>query len=210
MARRDSVGNRGIPRSSATIRAMAETDPTTRAGSPPDGATPEAGPAIDAGSAPRAVTWLAAYIYGTIATLVAIGGLAFEVRLNAVSATGVIVVGAIAIWLAHAVSKLVARRAREGADLHSADVAAELRNSWPIVSAALPAAVVMILAAVGAWTAETGLVIDEVIGVLALAAVGIATAGGARRSVGRRILYVTVLTAVGLAIVGLEVAVHFL
>ncbi len=156
------------------------------------------------------VTWLAAYVYGTIATLVAIGGLAFEARLNAVSATGVIVVGAIAIWLAHAVSNLVARRAREGADLQRADVAAELRNSWPIVSAALPAAVVMILAALGAWTAETGLVIDEVIGVLALAGVGIATAGGARRSVGRRILYVTVLTAVGLAIVGLEVAVHFL
>jgi hypothetical protein len=189
---------------------MAETDPTTGPGPLPNGAPHETEPAGETGSAPRAVTWLAVYVYGTIATLVAIGGLTFEDHLNAVSATGVIIVGAIAIWLAHAVSNLVARRARLGGYLHTADVRAELRNSWPIVSAALPAAVVMVLAALGAWAADTGLVIDEVIGVLALAAVGIATAGGAQRSVGRRILYVTMLTAVGVAIVGLEVAAHFL
>jgi len=172
---------------------MTETEPTTQAQGPP-----------------KAATWLAAYVYGTIATLVAIGGLEFEKHLNAVSATGVIVVGAIAIWLAHTVSHLVARRARDGADLNVADVMAELRSSWPIVSAALPGAVVMIIAAFGAWTASTGLVIDEVIGVVALAAVGIATAGGAQRSLARRFVYVASLTAVGLAIVGLEVGAHFL
>ena len=154
------------------------------------------------------MAWLAAYVYGTIATLVAIGGLTFEDHLDALSAAGIIVVGAIAIWLAHAVSNMVARRARD-ADLNVAAVRADLRNSWPIVSAALPAAAIMIIAAFGAWTASTGLVIDEAIGVVALAAVGIATAG-ARRSIGRRIIYVASLTFVGLAIVGLELAAHFL
>jgi hypothetical protein len=170
----------------------------------------ETEPATPAQRSPKAVTWLAAYVYGTIATLVAIGALVFERHPNAVSATGVIVVGAIAIWLAHAVSNLVGRRARDGGDLHPSDVMAELRSSWPIVSAALPGAVVMIFAALGAWTASTGLVIDEVIGVVALAAVGVATAGGAQRSRARRFVYVASLTAVGMAIVGLEVAVHFL
>ena len=68
----------------------------------------------------------------------------------------------------------------------------------------------MIIAAFGVWTASTGLVIDEVIGIVALAAVGIATAGGAQRSLARRVVYVASLTAVGMAIVGLEVAAHFL
>jgi hypothetical protein len=174
------------------------------------GAMTETEPTTPAQRSPKAVAWLAAYVYGTIATLVAIGGLAFEKHLNAVSATGVIVVGAIAIWLAHAVSNLVAQGPRDGADVRPSDVMAQLRSSWPIVSAALPAAVVMIIAAFGVWTASTGLVIDEVIGVVALAAVGIATAGGAQRSPARRVVYVASLTAVGLAIVGLEVAAHFL
>jgi hypothetical protein len=159
---------------------------------------------------PKAVAWLAAYVYGTIATLVAIGSLTFEKHPNPVSSTGVIVVGATAIWLAHAVSNMVARRARDGANLHASDIMSELRSSWPIVSAAIPGAVVMAIACFGLWTASTGLVIDEVIGVVALAAVGVATAGGSQRSLARRLVYVAALTAVGLAIVGLEVAAHLL
>jgi hypothetical protein len=157
---------------------------------------------------PRSVAWLAAYVYGTIATMVAIAGLTFEKHPNAASATGVLIVGAIAIWLAHAVSQLVGRRARERTDLHAADVRAELRNSWPIVSAAIPGAVVMFIACFGAWTASTALVVDEIIGVVALTGVGIATAGGAQRSLLRRTMYVSLLTGVGLAIVGLEVLAH--
>ena len=92
----------------------------------------DAEPPTQAQGPPKAAAWLAAYVYGTIATLVAIGGLAFQKHLNAVSATGVIVVGAVAIWLAHTVSNLVARRATtDGADLHAADVMAQLRSSWP-------------------------------------------------------------------------------
>jgi hypothetical protein len=41
-----------------------------------------------------------------------------------------------------------------------------------------------------------------------LTGVGIATAGGAQRSLLRRTMYVGLLTGVGLAIVGLEVLAH--
>jgi hypothetical protein len=156
------------------------------------------------------VSWLAAYVYGTIATLVAIGGLTFEKHPNPLSATGVIIVGAIAIWLAHAVSQLVGQRAKQQSDLHASDVRAELWSSWPIVSAAIPGAVVMVIACFGAWSASTGLAIDEVIGIVALTVVGMATAGGGRRSIARRVAYVVCLTGVGIAIVGLEVGVHLL
>lgn len=164
----------------------------------------------DAGQSPKAVSWFAAYVYGTIATLVAIGGLTFEKNLNPLQATGVIVVGAIAIWLAHAVSQLVGQRATVQDDLHVADVRSQLQSSWPIVSAAIPAALVMVIACFGVWSASTGLVIDEVFGVVALAAVGMATAGGTQRTFAHRVIYVVTLTAAGVVIVGLEVASHFL
>ena len=164
----------------------------------------------DARQSPKTVAWFAAYVYGTIATLVAISGLTFKQHLNALPATGVIVVGAIAIWLAHAVSQLVGQRAKGQDDLRAADIRAELQSSWPIVSAAIPGALVMVIAGFGVWTTSTGLVIDEVIGVAALTVVGIATAGRGQRSLARRAVYVVALTAAGVVIVGLEVVAHLL
>ena len=57
---------------------------------------------------------------------------------------------------------------------------------------------------------RTAFVLADVVGVLALAVVGIGTAGGRERPLGRRILYVVGLVAVGVAIVGLESVVHLL
>jgi len=58
----------------------------------------------------QSVAWLADYVYGTIATLVAIAGLTFETNPGALTTAGVVVVGAVAIWLAHALSQLITRR----------------------------------------------------------------------------------------------------
>ena len=54
--------------------------------------------------------WLADYVYGTISTLVAIAGLTFETNPGALTTAGVVVVGAVAIWLAHTLSRLVTMR----------------------------------------------------------------------------------------------------
>ena len=56
------------------------------------------------------VHWLADYVYGTISTLVAIAGLTFETNPGALTTAGVVVVGAVAIWLAHTLSRLVTTR----------------------------------------------------------------------------------------------------
>ena len=52
---------------------------------------------------------------------------------------------------------------------------------------------------------KTAFIVAEVVGVLALAVVGIGTAGGAERPAGRRALYVVGLVAVGVMIVLLRV-----
>ncbi len=157
----------------------------------------------------RASNWFADYVYGTIATLVAILGLTFEPHPDALSVGAVIIIGAVAIWLAHGMSQVVAeRRRRPTLTMPVRDIAAEFASSWAIVSAAVPATIVMILAEVGVYSTTTGLRVAQIVGVLALAAVGIATAGGPRRSVYRRVGYVTLVTGVGVLIVLLESAAH--
>ncbi len=179
-------------------------DPDT----PPDGSgadPPEVGPHHD-----RSVVWLADYVYGTIATLVAIAGLTFENSPHALTTAGVVVVGAVAIWFAHALSQLVIRRSWQDLELKRADVRRELQSSWTIVMAAIPGCLIFILAGAGLFTVKTAFTVAEVVGVLALAVVGYGTAGGRGRPVGRRILYIGGLVLVGVLIVLLELLVHLL
>jgi hypothetical protein len=156
------------------------------------------------------VHWLADYVYGTISTLVAIAGLTFETNPGALTTAGVVVVGAVAIWLAHALSRLVTMRSWRQLTLSRADVRAVLLSSWSILAAAIPATVVFTLAGLGLFEVRTAFIVAEVVGVLALAVVGIGTAGGAELPAGRRVLYVVGLVAVGVMIVLLESVVHLL
>jgi len=157
-----------------------------------------------------AVHWLADYVYGTIATLVAIAGLTFESNPGELTTAGVVIVGAVAIWFAHTLSRLVVRRSWKHLRLTWAEVGDGLAGSWSIVSAAIPATVIFILAGAHLWSMRTAFALAEGVGVLALAAVGIGTVGGADRSLFQRVLYVVGLVSVGITIVLLELAVHLL
>lgn len=154
--------------------------------------------------------WLADYVYGTISTLVAIAGLTFETNPGALTTAGVVVVGAVAIWLAHTLSRLVIRRSWQRLQLKASEVVADLRTSWPIVSAAIPSTLIFALAGVHLWTVPTAFVLADVVGVLALAVVGIGTTGGRSQPPLRRVGYVVGLVSVGVAIVLLEALVHLL
>jgi len=158
----------------------------------------------------RSVVWLADYVYGTISTLVAIAGLTFETNPGALTSAGVVVVGAVAIWLAHGLSQLVILRSWQNLELHRSDVRAELRGSWTIVSAAIPATIIFLLAGLHLWTVKTAFTVAEIVGVLALAVVGFGTAGGRGRPMGRRLLYIGGLALVGVLIVMLELLTHLL
>ena len=171
---------------------------------------PEAGTEVESSGSGHSVTWFSDYVYGTIATLVAIAGLTNEKYPGALTTAGVVVVGAVAIWLAHALSQLVSRRSWSHLELTASDVVAELRGSWSIVSAAIPASIIFVLAGAHVFTIGTAFTLAEVVGVLALAVVGVGTVGGSERPLGRRLLYVVGLVLVGVLIVLLELAVHLL
>lgn len=156
------------------------------------------------------VSWLAHYVYGTIATLVAIAGLTFESNPGELTTALVVIIGAVAIWLAHALSQLVSRRSAEHVQISARDVVVELRSTWSIVSAAIPATVIFVMAGLGVWSISTAFLLADIVGVAALAVVGIATAGGRDRPIHRRITYVVSVVGVGVAIVLLEAGVHLL
>jgi hypothetical protein len=156
------------------------------------------------------VQWLADYVYGTISTLVAIAGLTFETHPEALTTAGVVVAGAVAIWLAHTLSRLVITRSWNRMTLTRTEVRAELVRSWSILVAAIPATAIFTLAGLHLWTVKTAFILAEVVGVLALAVVGIGTVGGAGRPLSRRILYIVGMVAVGVVIVLLESVVHLI
>jgi hypothetical protein len=141
---------------------------------------------------------------------VAIAGLTFETNPDALTTAGVVVVGAVAIWLAHTLSRLVTRRSWQELTLRRSDVRTELQGSWSVLAAAIPATVIFTLAGLGLFEVKTAFTVAEVVGVLALAVVAIGTAGGGERPVGRRILYVVGMVGVGVMIVLLELVVHLL
>ena len=171
----------------------------------------EAGPAAPRpGAHPAAVHWLADYVYGTIATLVAIAGLTFESNPGEQTTAGVVIVGAVAIWFAHTLSRLVSMRSQGHINLRPSDVWGELRHSWSIVTAAIPATIIFVLAGMGLWSIHVAFVLADVVGVGALLVVGIGTAGGTERPLTRRIGYVSMVVLVGVAIVLLESGVHLL
>ena len=188
---------------------------TARAGADP-GAVPDGPEALgeDTGvrpsAHPAAIHWLADYVYGTIATLVAIAGLTFETNPGELTTAAVVIVGAFAIWMAHMLSRLVSKRSGGHLRLNISDVVAEARTSWSIVTAAIPATLIFMLAGAHLWTMHTAFVLADVVGVLALAVVGIGTAGGNDRPLARRIAYVWGLVMVGIAIVLLEAGIHLL
>jgi len=158
----------------------------------------------------RGIEWAREYVYGTISTLVAISGLTFEKSLNSVAVGAVIIVGAFAIALAHALSHLVVEWSKQSPThrFTGRTVAVQLRQSWPIVSAALPAVVVVVISRTGLFSTSTALSIDQFVGVAALAVVGVLTARVPSQSLWHRAVYVVSLVVAGLLIVLLEVITH--
>jgi hypothetical protein len=154
--------------------------------------------------------WLADYVYGSISTLVAIAGLTFETHPQPLTSGAVVVVGAVAIWLAHAVSRLVMTRSWQQLTFSARDLLDQLVGTWSILAAAIPGTAIFGLAAAGLWSVKTAFALAEVVGALSLAVVGFGTAGGRDLPLGRRLFYAAGLTTVGVAIVALELVVHIL
>jgi hypothetical protein len=159
----------------------------------------------------RLADGVAFVVYGSITVLAAVGGLRLESQaLKAREAATVVIVVAVAAWLAHSMWRVVRARARQepepepvrSHELH------ELLSSWPILVSGVPGTVALLLAGGGAWSVATGLRIAQGLGVAILFAAGLLTARLSGATHSRQLVYAIALPSVGLVIVLLEVAAH--
>ena len=157
----------------------------------------------------RLADWVAFVVYGSITVLAAVGGLRLEAQsLEALQAAAVLIVVAIAAWLAHSMWRVVRARAIKSPSRSAPANHTSWVRSWPILASGLPGATALMPAAAGAWSVAIGLRVAQGLGVGVLFAAGLVTVlpAGATRS--RQLTYVIALPTVGLVIVVLEVAAH--
>jgi hypothetical protein len=148
-------------------------------------------------------------VYGSINVLAAVGGLRLESHaLKAREAGAVVIVVAVAAWLAHSMWRVVRARARQDPEPVRSHELHELFSSWPILASGLPGTAALLLAAAGAWSVTTGLRVAQGLGVGVLFLAGLLTARLAGGTRSRQVVYAIGLPSVGLVIVLLEVAAH--
>jgi hypothetical protein len=148
------------------------------------------------------------FIYGTVTGMVAVAGIDVGRGASWLGAAAIIIVGAAAIWIAHAYSTLLGRRIADGRRLEARDLGEALAGSWPIVVAGMVLAVPLIATALGAWSLDTALWASSFVGVAILALVGILAGVVTRETWLRRVLLAVGSAGLGLIVVAVEVAVH--
>ena len=148
------------------------------------------------------------YVYGSLTVLIAIGAMSGERPERARNAFVIVVGTAVATWLAHAFSALVGVHVRERRPVNREEVATELRTSWRIVTAAFPAAVVLVGSGLFGYPVRTALSAGIVLAVLQLVAVGVLAGTRAGSSRFGALAYSAAATVIGLSIVAMELVIH--
>lgn len=166
-------------------------------------------PAVDHHAAAHRAT---EFVYGTVAVLIVIAGIDISgVDLSgsrASAAPVIIMVAAIATWLAHAYAETLGRQLTTGHSTRPADIGRALSGSFPIVLAALPATAVSIAAMLGFWTPRTSVVLANILALLVLAAAGWFAARGSGDTRLQSLVSAVVSTSIGAAIVAMELLVY--
>jgi hypothetical protein len=151
--------------------------------------------------------WATEFVYGTITVLIVVAGIDIAGP-RATAAAAIIVVAAIATWLAHAYADLLGLQLTTGQPTTWADVRRALRGAAPIILAAVPATAAALGATLGLWTSETFVTIANIAALLVLAAAGWFGAQGSGASRLGSIFSAIISTSIGLAIVAMELLVH--
>jgi hypothetical protein len=148
------------------------------------------------------------FVYGTIATLIALAGFESLGLRQPIAAGAIIAVSAVATWFAHAYSTVLGERAASDRPLDRSQVVQALREAFPIVVAAVPATILAVGAAQGFWPLETAIVVANIAGIAVMAGAGLAAARATHASPRGTIVWVVASAAIGAAIVIVELAVH--
>jgi hypothetical protein len=151
---------------------------------------------------------VAGAIYGQILVTAIVASLSEE---ESISASDILVgvgVAMVVFWLAHVYARAVAMRLKRTEPLTVQEVASIAGEEWPIVQAAIPAVVFLVLGWAGVVSRDAAIDLAIAAGVVALAGWGFVIARRSGLSVLGTAGAVALNGGFGLAIVGLKVAVQ--
>ncbi len=147
------------------------------------------------------------FVYGTIAVLIVTAGIDLTGG-HASAAPAIVLVGAIATWLAHAYADALGLQLTTGRPTSRSDIGRALLDALPIVLAALPATAVAVTVSRGLLEARTGIWVANGLALLVLAAAGWYAARGSGDTRMQSFVSAVASTSIGLAIVTMELLVH--
>jgi hypothetical protein len=151
---------------------------------------------------------LSEFIYGTVTGMVAVTGISGGREAGWWEAAAIVLVGAIAVWLAHAYSVLIAERVATGHRLGARALRDALRGTLPIVSSGALLAIPILPSAAGMYSVTAALTISSTLGVVVLAFIGLLAGSVTRETWPRRLLLAFLSAGLGLVIVAVELAVR--
>lgn len=157
---------------------------------------------------PRGPGNLGGAIYGQIVVTSTLAVLGHDSSLSAFSILLSLLATMLVLWVAHVYSELLAERVRIGRKLHGHEITAAAAHDWPLVQAVAPAAVTLALAWIGLWSTDTGVTLGVALGVLSLFVWGLVIGRRSAFTWGRTLVVALFSSALGLAIIALELLVH--
>jgi hypothetical protein len=148
----------------------------------------------------------AAAVYGSV-LVTALVGAAFEAQLDAQTMTLTLLTTTLVFWLAHVWSEVMGVRLA-GTIPHWSDVRRISVSEWPVVEAGFVPDALLALGWAGVYSRDAGAEFAMIAAVLQLAAWGFAAGWRTQHRLAPAIVTGVVDCAFGIAIVGLEVAIH--
>ena len=147
-------------------------------------------------------------IYGTIVTAATMSVVSDKRWDEPLKTSAQVLITVIVFWLAHSFAIGVAARATAESSVESGDAIRDLRATWPMVAAAFPLLVPMLLAGLGLFTYSTGLWISYGLAIAILASWGLVIGERRGLSGGAKAKLVVASGTLGLLLITLKEFVH--
>lgn len=150
--------------------------------------------------------WLSGFAYGTVGAIVALSGFGHGGPERAWwQAVLSVVMGGVAVWLAHSYAQLLGARVEAGRNLRRDEFWHALREGWPIVTASGVVASPLLLERLSLVSFESAVLIARGSGIILLAAIGLLAPN---QKWSHRLWLATISAVLAIVIVALELAVH--
>lgn len=157
---------------------------------------------------PREPGNLAGAIYGQIVVTSTLAVLGHDATLSGLTIALSLVATMLVLWAAHVYSELLADRVRAGRALRADEIAAAAGHDWPLVQAVAPALVALLAAGLGVWSTDTAVNVGLGLGVASLFGWGLVIGRRSAFGWGRTVVVAMISSALGVAILALELLVH--